>query len=272
MEDRTLVTLEFQSLVGLLARHVQTPQASSLVEKTSPSVEPEQVKQELVLTTECVNYHVAGGVFSLSGIGETSDSISQLQIRGSSLEPQQILGLERLIAVGVDLRGQLRPPEAPSSFPRLYGITSRLPDLRNLLASIRGKILPNGEVDDHASRGLARIRKQIAISRSRIYSALGSLMQGQAAAVQDEIVTIRNGRFVIPVRSDSRSKVPGVMHGLSSSGMTSYVEPLGVIEQNNDMVRLREQEEVEIGEILLSISDEIGRASCRERSKSGRVV
>src|SRR5262249_32176195 len=255
MEARTLNTLEFQSLVGLLARHVQTPQGRLLVEKTGPSVEFEQIKQELALTTECVNYNAAGGAFSLSGIEETGDSISQLQIRGSSLEPLQILGLERLIAVGVDLRGQLRPPEAPASFPRLYSMTSRLPDLRNLLASIRGKILPNGEIDDNASPGLARIRKQIAISRSRIYSALESLMRGQTTAVQDEIVTVRNGRFVIPVRTDSRSKVPGVMHGLSSSGMTSYVEPLGVIEQNNDMVRLREQEEVEIAEILLSISD-----------------
>jgi DNA mismatch repair protein MutS2 len=202
-----------------------------------------------------VNYRASGGLFSLSGIEETSDSVSELQIRGSSLEPRQILGLERLIAVGVDLRGQLRPPEAPTSFPKLYAMTSRLPDLRGLLVSIRGKVLPNGEIDDNASPGLARVRKQISISRSRIYSALESLMHNQAGAVQDEIVTVRNGRFVIPVRSDSRSKVPGVMHGVSSSGMTSYVEPLGVIEQNNDMVRLREQEEVEIGEILLSISD-----------------
>jgi DNA mismatch repair protein MutS2 len=255
MDERTLNTLEFQSLVGLLSRHVQTPQGRSLVERTVPSVDLDQVKQALALTTECAQYYLTGGLFSLSGIEETSSSISELQIRGSSLEPRQILGLQSLIAVGVDLRSQLRPPEAPQSFPLLYAITSRLPDLRNLLASIKGKILPNGEIDDNASPGLARIRKQINISRSRIYNSLESLMHGQSAAVQDEIVTVRNGRFVIPVRSDSRGKVPGVMHGVSSSGMTSYVEPLAVIEQNNDMVRLREQEEVEIGEILLAISD-----------------
>jgi DNA mismatch repair protein MutS2 len=255
MDDRTLSTLEFGSLVGLLCRHIRTPQGGGLAETIAPSVDPDWIRNELALTTECVTYYAAGGIFSLSDIEDTGNSISELQLIGSSLEPRQILGLERLIAVGVDLRGQLRPPEAPASFPRLYAITSRLPDLRNLLASIRGKILPNGEIDDNASPGLARIRKQLNISRSRIYSALESLMHGQAAAVQDEIVTVRNGRFVIPVRSDSRSKVPGVMHGVSSSGMTSYVEPLGVIEQNNDMVRLREQEEVEIGEILLSISD-----------------
>jgi DNA mismatch repair protein MutS2 len=255
MDERTLNTLEFQSLAGLLLRHVQTPQGRGIAERIAPSADVNRIRDDLALTTECVRYYAGGGVFSLSGIAETSNSISALQIVGSSLEPQQILGLERLIAVGVDLRGQLRPPEAPASFPSLYAITSRLPDLRNLLASIRGKILPNGEIDDNASPGLARIRRQINTSRSRIYSALESLMRGQAAAVQDEIVTVRSGRFVIPVRSDSRSKVPGVMHGVSSSGMTSYVEPLGIIEQNNDMVRLREQEEVEIAEILLTISD-----------------
>jgi DNA mismatch repair protein MutS2 len=255
MDDRTLGTLEFQSLVELLLRHVQTPQGRGLVERVRPSVVPDQIKYELALTTECVHYSAVGGVFGLSGIEDTGPSISELQISGSSLDPQQILRLEHLVAVGVDLRGQLRPPEGPASFPNLYKITARLPDLRNLLASIAGKILPNGEIDDNASPGLARIRKQITISRSRIYTALESLMRGNSGSVQDEIVTVRNGRFVIPLRSDSRGKVPGVMHGVSSSGMTSYVEPLGVIEQNNDMVRLREQEEVEIGEILLAISD-----------------
>src|SRR5262249_15723429 len=169
--------------------------------------------------------------------------------------------------VGVDLRGQFRSTEAPASFPNLYRITTRLPDLRNLLASIGGKILPNGEIDDNASPGLARIRRQIGVSRSKIYNALESLMRGNSASVQDEIVTVRNGRFVIPLRSESRGKVPGVMHGVSSSGMTSYVEPLGVIEQNNDLVRLREQEEVEIGEILLTISDAL-----REHTSEIRII
>lgn len=255
MNSSTLNTLEYPALVELLLRHVQTPQGRVLVEKARPSVETAEIKHELGLTTECVNYFAAGGVFAFSGIEDTGPSISELQISGSSLDPQQILRLERLIAVGVDLKGQFRSPEAPASFPSLYRITARLPDLRNLLKSIGGKILPNGEIDDNASPGLARIRRQIGVSRSRIYSALESLMRGNSASVQDEIVTVRNGRFVIPLRSEARSKVPGVMHGVSSSGMTSYVEPLGVIEQNNDLVRLREQEEVEIGEILLTISD-----------------
>ena len=75
------------------------------------------------------------------------------------------------------------------------------------------------------------------------------------SAIQEDIVTVRNGRFVIPVRTDSRGLVPGVMHGLSSSGQTTFVEPLTIIDQNNEMVRLREEEEIEIARILLEITE-----------------
>src|SRR5262249_7308141 len=105
------------------------------------------------------------------------------------------------------------------------------------------------------SAELRRIRREISRSRERIYTSLESLMRAQSPAIQDEIVTIRNGRFVIPVRTDSRGSVPGVMHGLSSSGQTSYVEPLNVIDQNNDLVRMREEEEIEIAQILFSIAE-----------------
>ncbi|MFY9571592.1 MAG: Smr/MutS family protein, partial [Blastocatellia bacterium] len=125
-----------------------------------------------------------------------------------------------------------------------------------MLASIRGKILPTGEIDDSASPVLRRIRREINQRRTRIYRNLESLMHERApSAIQEDIVTIRNGRFVIPVRTDSRGQVPGVMHGLSSSGQTTFVEPLTIIDQNNEMVRLREEEEIEIARILLEITE-----------------
>ncbi len=141
-------------------------------------------------------------------------------------------------------------------YPNLAAITAVIPDLRRVVASIRGKILPNGEIDDNASPELRRIRREINERRGRIYRNLESLMHERApSAIQEDIVTIRNGRFVIPVRTDSRGQVPGVMHGLSSSGQTTFVEPLAIIEQNNELVRLREQEEIEIAQILLAISE-----------------
>jgi DNA mismatch repair protein MutS2 len=122
---------------------------------------------------------------------------------------------------------------------------------------MRGKILPGGEIDDNASPELRMVRRELGESRSRIYRSLESIMKNQVRAVQEELVTFRNGRFVIPIRTDSRNLVRGVVHGLSSSGQTTFVEPLGVIDQNNDIVRLREQEEIEIARILFSLSESL---------------
>lgn len=254
MEERTFKTLELDELIALLARHVQTPLGRSRVQQLNPSRNLDEINAALDLTSECADYLKTGG-FGLSGVDEPRETIRQLQIEGASLEPQQVLSLEKLIAAGRDLRAQFAEPEVRARFPRLAALCSRLPDFKNLLASVRGKVLPTGEIDDNASPELRRIRRDISRSRERIYNSLESLMRSQSPAIQDEIVTIRNGRFVIPVRTDSRGAVPGVMHGLSSSGQTSYVEPLNVIDQNNDLVRMRDEEEIEIAQILFSIAE-----------------
>ncbi|MCL2877712.1 MAG: Smr/MutS family protein, partial [Acidobacteria bacterium] len=126
---------------------------------------------------------------------------------------------------------------------------------RPILNSIRGKVLPNGEIDDNASPELRTIRRDLAERRHRINRTLEAILRASPDAVQDEIITFRNGRFVIPIRTDSRGRIPGVMHGLSSSGQTTYIEPMTVIDQNNDLVRLHEQEDIEIANILSALTE-----------------
>jgi len=256
MDDRTLKTLEFAALVSLLARHVQGPLGRKRVMNIAPSTDRAAINDELDRTTECVNYLSTGGAFGLSDLADPEDSLAELQVEGTSLDPQQVLALQRLVAAGMDAREQFSDSEIKNRSPKLSAITANIPDLRRMLASIRGKILPTGEVDDSASPALRRIRREINERRARIYRSLESLMRDRApSAIQEEIVTIRNGRFVIPVRTDARVQVPGVMHGLSSSGQTTYVEPLTTIDQNNELVRLHEEEEIEIARILLEITE-----------------
>jgi DNA mismatch repair protein MutS2 len=256
MDDRTLKTLDFESLVSLLARHVQNPLGRKRVIALLPSSDRAHIDRELDRTSECVNYTSTGGAFGLGEIEDPEESLAQLQVEGTSLDPQQVLALQRIIGAGIDLRAQFSDAEIKSRYRELSSITERVPDLRRVLASIRGKILPTGEIDDSASPVLRRIRREINERRTRIYRSLESLMHDRApSAIQEDIVTIRNGRFVIPVRTDSRSQVPGVMHGLSSSGQTTFIEPLATIDQNNEMVRLREEEEIEIARILLEITE-----------------
>lgn len=256
MDDRTLKTLDFESLVSLLARHVQTPLGRKRAIALLPSSDRAHIDRELDRTTECANYLSTGGAFGLGEIEDPEDALSQLQVEGTSLDPQQVLALQRIIGAGMDVRAQFSDAEIKSRYRELSSITASLPDLRRVLASIRGKILPTGEIDDNASPVLRRIRREISERRTRIYRSLESLMHDRApSAIQEDIVTIRNGRFVIPVRTDSRSQIPGVMHGLSSSGQTTFIEPLATIDQNNEMVRLREEEEIEIARILLEITE-----------------
>lgn len=256
MDERTFKTLELDSLINLLARHVQSPLGRKRALALLPYTDRDHINLELDRTTECENYLRTGGSFGLGDLVDPSDSLAELHIEGTALEPLQVLALQSLIVVGTDLRSQFADAETRARYPQLSAITTRIPDLRRVLNSIRGKILPNGEIDDNASPALRRIRREINERRTRIYRNLESLMNERASsAIQDEIVTIRNGRFVIPVRTDSRGQVPGVMHGLSSSGQTTFVEPLGIIDQNNELVRLREEEEIEIAQILIQITE-----------------
>src|SRR5205823_11229939 len=112
-----------------------------------------------------------------------------------------------------------------------------------------------GELTDRASPELARVRHEIGRLRSNITRALENLMRRSEEAIQDELVTVRNDRFVIPVRSDHRGRVQGVAHGFSSSGATTFVEPLETIESNNELQALREMEEREIYKILFTLSE-----------------
>ena len=254
MNERTFEALELKALIELAAGHVQTAPGRIQMLNLRPSTSHSTIVYELKLTSECAAYVNTKGRFGLSGIEDPEPVVAQLHIEGVSLEPRQILTLERLIFVGKELKESIKNTESKNLFPHLLRLSSGIPDLKHLLAAIHGKILPNGEIDDHASPELRTIRRDLTERRNRIHRALESILRGQSRAVQDEVITFRGGRFVIPIRTDSRNLVSGVMHGLSASGQTTYIEPMTVINQNNDLVRLREQEEIEVSRILSSIT------------------
>jgi DNA mismatch repair protein MutS2 len=257
MDDRAFETLELKNLVELAALYVQTAPGRTRMMHLRPSTFHSEILESLNLTSECVTFLNTRGGFGLSGVEDPEPIVAQLHIAGTSLEPRQILALQRLLLVARDVRDLIRSTETKDLFPHLLRIAAQIPDLRHVLAGIQGKILPNGEIDDNASPELRILRRDLTERRSRIHRTLEAVIRGQGQAVQDEIITFRNGRFVIPVRTDSRGQIPGVVHGLSSSGQTTFVEPLTIINQNNDLVRLREQEEMEVSRILSLITESL---------------
>jgi DNA mismatch repair protein MutS2 len=255
MNQRSFEALELEFLNKLLARHVQTPLGRKRALALRPSTNREEILHALDLTSECANYLLKGERVGLGGIDDPEPSLAKLHIEGTRLDPIQIFALEHLVSTGIDLRERFTDKESRDQFPSLSDKVARIPDLHQLLKAIHGKILPDGTVDDNASPELRAIRREINELRFRIHRKLESLLQAQEHAVQDEIITFRNDRFVIPIRTDHRSQVPGVVHGLSSSGQTTFIEPLSIIDQNNELVHMHEQEEIEIANILLSLSN-----------------
>jgi len=153
------------------------------------------------------------------------------------------------------------PPAAMRSEWRgVQTLSDRIADFTEFLRSFRNKIQPDGTLEDKASPELARIRREIEKQRRAIQESLRGYLRrlAEGGTVQDELITIRGERFVIPVKVEQKRRVQGVVHGASSSGQTVFVEPLETIEQNNELVRLLEEELAEIHRILLEMTQRIG--------------
>jgi DNA mismatch repair protein MutS2 len=258
MNPQAFDTLEFDALRALVRRGAQTAMGRARIETLAPRADLSQLQRELTAVAESVELRTRGARFSFDGIADTTDSIARLRIEGTALDPLSLLDLARLCERAMDARGAIlaERESAPTLFEIVAGVSA---ELKKLAALLTRKILPGGELDDRASPELARIRRELTGARSRITRSLEGLMRRSSEAIQEELVTVRNDRFVIPVRADHRARINGVAHGSSSSGQTIFVEPLETIEANNELQSLREAEQREIAEILFALSEELRR-------------
>ena len=189
-----------------------------------------ELRRELSALSECVTLRRRGVKWWFNGLADPTETIARLRVEGASLDPLAILQTARLCEQAMSARAAILAER--ENAPVLWQLVENLPrELNTLVARVTNKILPSGELDDRASPELASIRHEINVLRSRITRSLEGLMRRSAEAIQDELVTIRNDRFVIPVKSDHRARVNGVAHGYSSSGATAFVEPLETIEE-----------------------------------------
>jgi len=258
MNPQAFDTLEFDSLRALVRRSAQTAMGQGRVDLLEPSADLRQLQRALSVVAENIELRQHGSRFSFDGIADATDSISRLKIEGAALEPLALLDLARLCERAIEARAVILAErvQAPTLFEIVAGVTG---ELKKLAALLTKKILPGGELDDRASPELARIRRELAHARSRITRSLEGVMRRSSEAIQEQLVTVRNDRFVIPVRADHRARINGVAHGSSSSGQTIFVEPLETIEANNELQSLREAEQREIAEILFALSAELRR-------------
>ncbi len=256
MNKQAFTTLEYQHLLALIKRNAQTEPGQRRVEALSPIDDVSELRRQLAALSECVMLRNRGVKWWFSGLTDPAEAIVRLRVEGASLDPLAILQMARLCDQAMSARAAILAERENATM--LWQLVENLPrDLDSLVARVTNKILPSGELDDRASPELASIRHEINVLRSRITRSLEGLMRRSAEAIQDELVTIRNDRFVIPVKADHRGRVQGVAHGYSSSGATAFIEPLETIDANNELQGLHESEAREIARILSGLSEEL---------------
>src|SRR5262245_14279963 len=251
--DFSLDALEYYRLKDLLVRYVSTTAARHALDELEPILDSEKLADEHAITAEAMEYLREHRV-PFNDIALLPQAIENLTVSGSVLEIPEIEAIQSFLLHTEGLR--IRWRDEREHFPRLAAAAHRLPDLRELSKHL-SRAIQNGEIDENYSPELRRIRRAIAIARSRLTEKLESILRSPAysSQLQEEFITIRNGRFVIPVRTEQKRSVDGIIHGTSSSGATVFMEPLAVLEMNNELVRLQDEEQAEIARILAELTD-----------------
>ena len=202
---------------------------------------------------EAVEYLASGGELGFGALTDPEPWLARLALPSATLDPGELLEAATLIETAYDMRQTLAALR--ERWPLLASSAGALADLRPAAAAIRRAILPAGEIADNASPELKRIRERRVRLRERTLDLLKAVLRKlNQAGGEEDYVTLRNDRYVIPVRASGRRSAPGVVHGSSSTGQTLFVEPFEAVEQNNELVRLGEEEAAEIARILSELT------------------
>ena len=266
MNGTSLDLLEFEGLRQLLGRFVQSPLGRAELDRVEPSADRAALERTLDDVREALEYvrlsmepqQAARGAairVRFDSVPDVAAASQLIAVEGAVLEPRQILEMTHLLERSAEIRGILL--SAVEKFPLLGERARKLVDLRELLRDLRGKILPDATIADDASVALRRIRRDIEKQRKQIQIVLERFVRAHRddGVLQEDFVTVRNDRLVVPVASGQQRHVPGVMHGASSTGHTLFIEPLDTIDLNNDVVRLTEDEHREIQRILRELTE-----------------
>ncbi len=254
--------LEFESLRDLLRAYTPSPLGQAKVALLVASSDREWIEAQQQLTTEIREFRRVGGRFEFSGLLDVNQSVEKARIVGAALETGEIRDIVLVVDRAAEWREiALNPPSAMTlEWKAVAQISTGIVDFTDFLRAFRNKIRPDGTLEDRASPELARIRRDIEKQKRALQDSLRAYLRrlAEGGTVQEELVTIRGERFVIPVKTEQKRRVQGVVHGASSSGQTVFIEPLETIEQNNELVRLLEEEQAEIHRILLEMTRLIG--------------
>lgn len=255
MNDKVLRTLEYTKILDMLAKFASSSMAKKLAISLSPMNSLEEIEVSQKNTSDALSRIFKKGSLSFNGIHDIGASIKRLEV-GSTLSAPELLHISSNLDATLRVKGYGRTESSdvePDSLEEMFAALEPLSPLSN---EIRRCILSEEEIADDASAALKQIRKSIKITNDKVHSSLNDIINSQSSRLmlQDAIVTMRNGRYCIPVRQEYKSKFPGMVHDQSSSGSTFFIEPMQIVKLNNELMELEIKEQKEIEKILATLS------------------
>jgi len=262
--------LEFSRLREVLQGYATCAPGRRALEALAFTAEREALEDAFATLREATAWFRAGRELGFGGLADPEPWASRLAVRVHVLTPSELLDAASLADTAGDLKAELRT-EA-EKFPLLAARAAGLPDLGWASLAIRRVILPNGEISDDASPVLRRIRAALGKEREKLLEQLRRMLRARGEEPGQDYVTLRNDRYVIPVRAADRRSVPGVVHGASATGQTVFVEPLEALEGNNQLVQLAEEEAEEIARILAELTERLRQALPQLQAAAGAIA
>lgn len=256
MNKKVLGTLEFNKIIEKLADYASSPIGKELCEKTLPLSDIDEIKKKQQETSDALRRLWSKGAISFSGNRDIRATLKRLEI-GSLLSVKELLDISSVLSVTLRIKTYSRGDDIEEdNKDSLSDMFLLLEPLSNLNSEIKRCIISEDEIADDASSTLFSLRKQQKNTGNKIHNQLNSLVNSMRSYLQDGIITMRNGRYCLPVKADSKSMIPGMVHDQSSTGSTLFVEPMSVVNLNNELRELELKEQEEIEKILYTLSGE----------------
>lgn len=263
MDQKSLKVLEYNKIIDLLATKASSSLGLKYIEELTPKPDYKEVKDMLEETSEAQGILIKRGHVNLGGIQDISDSVKRAEV-GAVLDAGSLLKISDNLRAARNLKRSLTPGEEEDfNYPIIQSLSNALYVYRNIEEEIDNAIISEVEVSDNASPTLRSIRRGILQKNQSIRSKLNSIISSTTYQkyLQDAIISVRGDRFVVPVKAEYRSQVAGIIHDQSSSGATLFIEPMSIVEMNNELRKLRLDEQEEIERILAELTKMVGEVA-----------
>ena len=255
MNTKSLKTLEYDKIISQLEEYASSPLGKQLCHDLLPSVDINEIRSSQAETTDAQTRVRQKGSLSFSGLKDVRDSLKRLEI-GSALSITELLSVSSMLTIAARAKAYGRHEESELPDDSLEEMFCILEPLTPLNTEIKRCILSEEEISDDASPGLRHVRRSMKVINDRIHTQLNTLLNSNRSYLQDAVITMRDGRYCLPVKAEHKGQVSGMVHDQSATGSTLFIEPMAIIQLNNQLRELEAQEKKEIEAVLADLSNQ----------------